>query len=81
MACSTCDGYEFVPDPDNPGGEKMDCPDCRAIDPRPLVWCPVHSRRVEMDGSCLRCRGEAMSALGIIEARAAARRQAEAVAA
>ena len=73
MACSTCDGYEFVPDPADPVGEKIDCPDCRAIDLRPRVWCPVHSRRVEIDGTCLRCRGEAMSAITFIEAQAAAR--------
>lgn len=75
MACSTCDGYEFVPDAD---GMMVDCPDCRAIDPRPLRWCPVHSSRVELDGTCLRCRGEAMTAVKWFEQRAADR---EAVAA
>lgn len=69
MACSTCDGYEFVPDPDDPDGEKIDCPDCRAVDPRPKVWCPVHSTRVQLDGTCLRCRNEAMTAMTWIEER------------
>ena len=68
MACSTCDGYEFVPDPADPSGEKIDCPDCRAIDPRPKQWCPVHSTRVQLDGSCMRCRGEALRGFGILEA-------------
>ena len=67
--CSTCDGYEFVPNPDDPDGEKLDCPDCRAIDARPLRWCPVHSTRVEMDGTCLRCRGEAMRGIRFLETR------------
>src|SRR5690348_3929681 len=37
MACSTCDGYEFVPG-DAEDGNLVDCPDCRAVDPRPLAW-------------------------------------------
>lgn len=78
MACSTCDGYEFVPNPDDPDGLKLDCPDCRAIDPRPLQWCPVHSTRVQLDGSCARCKGEALRGIGILDAIA---RQREAVAA
>lgn len=81
FGCSTCDGYEFIPNPDDPTGEKLDCPDCRAIDARPKRWCPVHSRRVEIDGTCLRCRGEALGAITLIEARAASRRITEAVAA
>jgi len=57
MACSTCDGYEFVPW--GPDGTNLDCPDCRAVDERPLAWCPVHSKRVELDGTCLHCAREA----------------------
>lgn len=72
MACSTCDGYEFVPGTD---GMLDDCPDCRAIDPRPLVWCPVHSTRVQMDGSCGRCKGEALRGIGVLEALAVQRAQ------
>lgn len=65
MACSTCDGYEFVPGVD---GMLTDCPDCRAVDPRPLRWCPVHSTRVQIDGTCARCRGEALRGVGILDA-------------
>ena len=72
MSCSTCDGYEFVPDPDDPVGEKIDCPDCRAIDQRPRVWCPTHSTRVEMDGRCRKCCVEAANAEEIILAPARA---------
>lgn len=68
MACSTCDGYEFVPNPDNLEGLLIDCPDCRGIDPRPLRWCPVHSTRVQFDGSCARCKGEALRGIGILDA-------------
>lgn len=67
MVCPTCDGYEFVPDG---RGMLEDCPDCRAIDPRPLRWCPVHSTRVQIDGSCLRCRNEAMTAIHWLEQHA-----------
>lgn len=81
MACSTCDGYEFVPDPDDPAGEKIDCPDCRAIDARPKVWCPTHSTRVEFDGTCRKCRVEAANAEEILLARALRQRAAIAVAA
>lgn len=70
MACSTCDGYEFVPDPADPDGAKMDCPDCRAIDARPKIWCPVHSHRVELDGTCRKCRVEAANAEEILLVRA-----------
>lgn len=66
MACSTCDGYEFVKDAD---GANIDCPDCRAIDRRPLAWCPVHSNRVQLDGSCLPCAREAARATAAIVAR------------
>lgn len=69
MACSTCDGYEFVPDPTDPEGAKLDCPDCRAIDERPLVWCPIHSDRVQLDGSCRKCRVEAANAEDAITLR------------
>lgn len=79
-ACSTCDGYEFVPDPEDPDGAKIDCPDCRAIDARPLVWCPQHSIRVELDGTCRKCRVEAANAEEIILARALRTRAAEAAA-
>jgi len=70
MCCSTCDGYEFVPNPEDPEGEKLDCPDCRAIDERPLVWCPTHSIRVELDGRCRKCCLEATNAEEILFARA-----------
>jgi hypothetical protein len=70
MCCSTCDGYEFVPGPDS---MLEDCPDCRAIDRRPLRWCPVHFSRVEVDGGCLKCRVEALRATTAIQARTAAR--------
>lgn len=76
MACSTCDDYEFVPDPADPDGVLVDCPDCRAIDPRPKRWCPVHSTRVQLDGTCLRCRGEALLGFGILDAIAQRRREA-----
>lgn len=69
MACSTCDGYEFVPNPEDPAGEKLDCPDCRLVDERPKVWCPVHSVRVELDGSCRRCAAEAARAVAAIIGR------------
>jgi hypothetical protein len=72
LSCSTCDGYEFVPNPDDPDGEKLDCPDCRAIDPRPLVWCPTHSTHVEIDGRCRKCRLEAANAEEVLLARARA---------
>jgi hypothetical protein len=67
MACSTCDGYEFVPNPDNPDGMLVDCPDCRAIDPRPLKWCPVHSKRLGTDLCCRLCLEEAARAVRFIE--------------
>lgn len=66
MACSTCDGYEFVPNPADPALPHLDCPDCRAIDARPRVWCPVHSVRVEEDGSCRRCTVEAAQGIARI---------------
>lgn len=72
LGCSTCDGYEFVPNPDDPDGEKLDCPDCRAIDARPLVWCPQHSIRVELDGRCRKCCVEAANAEEILLAKARA---------
>jgi len=77
MACSTCDDYEFVADPADPDGVKIDCPDCRAVDERPLVWCPTHSVRVELDGRCRKCCLEATNAemvilAGSIRTRAAA---------
>lgn len=67
MACSTCDGYEFVPGDDD--GKLVACPDCRAIDQRPLAWCPAHSKRVQLDGSCLSCAREAARATAAILAR------------
>ena len=70
MACSTCDGYEFVPNADGHDGALVDCPDCRAVDRRPLVWCPVHSTRVDLDGSCRSCVREAARATAGILARA-----------
>jgi hypothetical protein len=69
MACSTCDDYEFVPNPDDPDGMNIDCPDCRAVDERPLAWCPVHSRRVSLDGKCLYCAREAARATAAVVAR------------
>jgi hypothetical protein len=60
MACSTCDGYEFVPGENGDGN--VDCPDCRAVDQRPLQWCPVHSHRIELDGLCRACAREAARA-------------------
>ena len=80
MACSTCDGYEFVPNPDDPDGLKIDCPDCRAIDTRPKVWCPQHSTRVELDGTCRKCRVEAANAEDILLARTLRSRAAAAAA-
>ena len=69
MSCSTCDGYEFVPNEADPEGAYVDCPDCRAVDDRPLTWCPVHSRRVALDGSCVRCAAEAAAATAKILGR------------
>lgn len=70
VACPTCDGYEFVPNPADPDGLLIDCPDCRAKDTRPLKWCPVHSTRVRLDGRCAKCLREAEDATRAIEARA-----------
>lgn len=69
MNCLTCDGYEFVPNPSDLDGLLIDCPDCRAVDERPLVWCPVHSTRVDMEGLCAKCVREAKEAVRLIEAR------------
>jgi len=81
MACSTCDDYEFVPNPADPTGEKLDCPDCRAIDERPLAWCPFHSVRVELDGRCRKCIVEASNAEMVIRAGSLRTRAAAAAAA
>ena len=71
MSCSTCDGYEFVPNPDDPDGLLIDCPDCRAVDKRPRVWCPVHSTRVGEDWLCPVCVREAAKALRYLARRKA----------
>jgi len=71
MSCSTCDGYEFVPNPADPDGVLIDCPDCRCADQQPLLRCPVHSRRVQLDGTCLSCAREAERATAAIVARVA----------
>jgi hypothetical protein len=69
VSCSTCDGYEFVPNPEDPDGLLVDCPDCRARDGRSYSWCPVHSKRVRLDGTCPSCVREAERATRAILAR------------
>lgn len=69
MACSTCDGYEFVPDPDDPNGPKVDCPDCRAG--VTVVRCPVHGVRL-VDGRCRCCTANARVGTEKLLARARA---------
>lgn len=80
MACSTCDGYEFVPNPENAAGQLVDCPDCRA--PRfiamaaPLVasWapdgvCPVHQVGVDERLRCPSCLQEAARGIAYLNSR------------
>lgn len=60
VTCSTCDGYELVPDPAG-GALLVSCPDC----PRKLR-CPVHGRIVYAGETCSRCRAEARTALPLV---------------
>lgn len=74
MACSTCDGYEFVDDPDG-GAEKLPCPDCRGAR---TYRCPAHgdmvlvSRSGRLLGKCWGCINEAARAMREIETSVAA---------
>lgn len=53
LDCSTCDGYEFIPDA---AGVLVDCPDCRRG--VAVIRCPQHGRRL-VGGRCPSCSREA----------------------
>jgi hypothetical protein len=58
MTCSTCDGYEFVPNPDG-SDTIVACMDCPA-----KVRCIVHGRIV--GGKCSCCAREARKAVPLV---------------
>lgn len=69
IPCSTCDGYQLVPDD---LGELHDCPDCHAT----TTVCPVHGETVaisggKLAGQCWGCAREAAEAIKELERRVA----------
>jgi hypothetical protein len=61
VTCSTCDGYELVPNPADGGATLIACPDCPS-----KVRCPVHGRIVYAGERCRDCHGEALAALPLM---------------